>query len=149
MDDCDGLSSLALGAAFTDADDGDQARSPGRQRLAANLGVGFMMVKAALRVPHDDRTGAGILEHFGGQVARKGARRLAMAVLRPDCDPAAAGERRKARDQGRGRANQNVAPPEIARTGNDLLQLGRRPLQAVHLPIAGYERGHRRVGPPV
>ena len=53
-------------------------------RLGAHLGVGFMMVGAPLGMADDHRHGAGILEHFGGDIAGMGAGRLGMAILPAD-----------------------------------------------------------------
>ena len=83
-------------------------------------------------------------------MVRLSAGRLGMTVLRSDRDAGAARERRKARDEGGGRAHQNVGlGAEVARAVDDFPELGSRPLQAVHFPIAGYEGARRHRGPPV
>jgi hypothetical protein len=79
----------------------------------------------------------GIFEHFGGNIAGEGAGGLGMAVLRPDGDRGATRERRKARDQGCGRADQKVGGRrELPRPGDDSPKLAGGLLQAVHFPVA-------------
>ena len=69
-----------------------QLRPPGGARLGRHLGVGFLVIGAALRVPDDDGAGAGVLEHFRRHVAGEGAGRLGVAVLPADRDRGAAGQ---------------------------------------------------------
>src|SRR5947209_7286665 len=90
-----GASGLALRAGLANAHDRDEAGSPGCLRLGADRRVVFAMILPPLRVADDHRRRAGVGQHFGGQVARKGAGRLGPAILAADQKLRAASARRK------------------------------------------------------
>ena len=96
-------------------------------------------------MPHDDGGGTGVPQHLGRQVAGEGAGRLGVAVLRADPHRATRHGGRKARKQRGRRAYHDLDPGELARTGNNSGELGRRGLQPVHLPVARNQRAPRRV----
>ncbi len=60
---------VALGARFTDADDGGETGAPRRQRLGANLGIGFVMIVPALGMADNDGAGLRIRQHLGCNIA--------------------------------------------------------------------------------
>ena len=91
----------------------------------------------------DDGTGAGIFEHFGGNIAGIGAGRFGMAVLAADGDARAVRQRRKARHQGGRRANHKVGIGQAAGAGDDCLELAGRGHKPVHFPIACNQRAAR------
>ena len=43
----EGAAGIALGAGLADADDGGQPCAPGRQRLGADIGIGFLVDESA------------------------------------------------------------------------------------------------------
>ena len=121
-----GLAGIALGARLADTDDGKEAGAPRRKRLGAHHGIGFAVVVAAFGMADDDGTGAGIFEHFGGNIAGIGAGRFGMAVLAADGDARALRQRRKARHQRGWRAYYKVGIGQAAGAGDDLPR-ARRP----------------------
>ena len=80
-----------------------------RPRPLPHQGIALAMVGAPLGMADDDGAGAGIGQHFGGNIAGMGAGGLGMAILRrrPRAFDAArlVGE---SRDQGRRRADQQI-----------------------------------------
>ena len=69
--ECPARHALILGLA--DADDRDQAGAPGRLRLGVHGGIRLAVINAALRVADDHGARAGVLQHFGRDVARESA----------------------------------------------------------------------------
>jgi hypothetical protein len=75
-------------------------------------------------------------------------RRLGVAVLSRDADPATAGAGGKVGNKQERRADQDVdTGRQFGGTGNDLVELGRRGGEPVHLPIASDQRTTRHVVP--
>ena len=97
----------------------------------------------AFGMADDDGTGAGIFEHFGGNIAGIGAGRFGMAVLATDRDARAARQRRKARHQRGWRTYDKVGIGQAAGAGDDCLQLAGGSLKPVHFPIACDQRAAR------
>jgi hypothetical protein len=64
---CHGLAGLA------DADDGGEPGAPGGFHLLPDQRVALAMIGAPLGMADDDRAGAGIRQHFGGDIAGMGA----------------------------------------------------------------------------
>ncbi len=137
------LAGIALGARLADTDDGKEAGAPRRKRLGAHHGVGLAVIVAAFGMADDDGAGAGILEHFGGNIAGIGAGRFGMAVLAADGDARAARQRRKARQQRRRRTYHKVGVGQAAGAGDDGLKLAGASRKPVHLPIASDQRSAR------
>ena len=136
---------LALGPRLPDADDCQQPGPPGRARLGGDFGVGFLVERPALGMADDDGLGARVGQHLGRDVAGVGAGRLRVAVLAADhygepnampakCITSVAG----------GQIIRSTAPASGPSAGDDLLKLGRRGLEPVHLPIARNQRTARR-----
>src|SRR5215510_4028939 len=75
---------LAFAAGLPDADNGREPGTAGGQRLLAHVGIGLPVVAAPLGVPDDGGGRAGVLEHFGRQVAGECAPGLGVAVLAAD-----------------------------------------------------------------
>ena len=69
---------------FADAKDGHESGPRGGAALALHLGIGLPVIGAPLGMTDDDGARARIAQHFGGDVAGEGARRLGVAVLRAD-----------------------------------------------------------------
>ena len=102
------VSGLALRPRFADANDRHQSRTPCHLRLRMHLGVSLMVIPPTFGVADDDRRCAGILQHFGGNVARIGARSQGMTILAADQNRRAACGRGEARDQRRGRTHHQL-----------------------------------------
>jgi len=66
------------------------------------------MISAALRVPDDHGARAGVLQHLGRDITREGTGRLGVAILRPDRHRRMARASRKACNERRWRADQDV-----------------------------------------
>ena len=140
-----GASGLALRAGLANAHDRDEAGSPGCLRLGADRRVVFAMILPPLRVADDHRRRAGVGQHFGGQLARKGAGRLGPAILAADQKLRAARARRKAHQQGRRRADHEVdLRGQRCCALNHAVELGGGAAQSVHFPIARHKRAARR-----
>src|ERR1700685_2830950 len=129
-----GLAGIALGARFADADDGKQARAPRRQRLGAHHGIGLAVIMPTLGMADDDGTGAGVLEHFGGNIAGIGAGRFGMAVLAADGGARAAP--RKPRTRWGERTYKKVGIGRAARAGDDPPHPPGKSRKPVHFPIS-------------
>ena len=67
------LAGPALGVAFADADDGDQARRERRHGLGAHLRVALVLVGAALAMAEDDERAPGFVDHRRRDAAGMGA----------------------------------------------------------------------------
>ena len=76
----------------------------------------------------DDGHGAGVLEHFGGDVAGVGTGRQRVAVLAADRDTRSGGNGGKVRDQRRRRTHHQLGLGQPLRAGNDFLQFADRAL---------------------
>ena len=132
---------VALGLGLADADDGEEAGAPGGGGLGGDERVGLAVVGAALGVADDDRHGAGVGEHLGGDVAGVGARGLRVAVLAAERE-GAAGE---AGEQRRGRADQDVAARGGVRaaSSSSIAADAARPF-IFQFPATSLRKGHGR-----
>jgi hypothetical protein len=99
---------LALRARFTDAHDRHQSRAPCGLRFRTHLRIGLMMILPALGMADDHSRRAGILQHFGGDVAGEGPRGERVTILSADQNRRAAGCRRKAHNQRRRRTDHQI-----------------------------------------
>src|ERR1700757_1640578 len=79
-----GTSSVALGARFTDADNGKKPRAARRDGLGANRRVGLAVIAASLGMPENHGRGPSIPQHLGGNIPGICTRGLGMAVLAAD-----------------------------------------------------------------
>jgi hypothetical protein len=130
-----------LGALLPDADDG---REPGAVRgycLGANVGICLVVIGAAFRMADDDSHGAGILEHFGGDIAGMSASGLGVTILAADQKFRVLGRPDALRDQG-GRRTDHQVGGNTVHAGNDFRKLGQRGGKAVHLPVARHQRAY-------
>ena len=127
---------------------GSEPGPPRRFGLLPHQRIGFAVVGAALGMADDDGGGAGIRQHFGGNIAGMGAGRLGMAILRADREAvlnrAPFGE---GGNQRRRRADQQIGlcRDSSARRRSSASSSASRGLQAVHLPVAGNQRPMARV----
>src|SRR5580704_6843517 len=145
-----GLAGIAFGARLADTDDGEEAGAARRQRLGAHHGIGLAVIVPALGMADDDGAGAGIFEHFGGDIARIGAGRLGVAVLAADGDARTARRLGKARHQRSRRTYYKVGTGQTAGAGDDRLKLAGRGRKPVHFPIASDQRTARHhFGPKI
>jgi hypothetical protein len=138
-----GLAGIAFGTRLADTDDGKEAGTPRRKRFASHHGIGLAVIASALGMADDDGSGAGIFEHFGGNIARIGAGRFGVAVLAADGDARTARQRRKARYQRGRRAYDKVGVGQAADASHDGLKLAGRGHKPVHFPIACNQRAAR------
>lgn len=133
---------MALGVALAHADDRGQFRPPRGLGLGAHERIGLAMVGAALGMTqyHGGRPGIG--DHLGRNLPGVRARPARMAVLRADADAGPQRDNGKGRQKrGRRRDEQVDLDPQrgiIAR--RDTAEFGNGGLQAIHLPVAGYQR---------
>ncbi len=137
---------LALLARLADADDRGQARLDGRLRLGAHRFVGLVVMGAAFGMADDHILAARVLQHRGGDVARKSPARLGVAILRAEPDRAPGEFCRRGNEQSRGRTDQKFGRARRAlfrpaTHQNDLLERGE---EAIHLPVSGHEGPHAR-----
>ena len=96
------------------------------------------MIGTALGMADDDAGCAGILQHFGGEIAGMRAGRIWVTILRADRDGPAPRLLGKARDQRGRRADQQVGlAGERAGARKHGLEFGHGGLQPVHFPVAG------------
>ena len=109
VEDSVGLAAAPLRLGLADAEDGEEPGPPGGLGLGADLGVGFLVVGAALGMADDDQRAAGVGDHLGRDVAGMGAGFVGVAVLPADLHRRA-GDRGDSRgDQRRRRADRHVA----------------------------------------
>ena len=71
-------------------------------------------MRPALGMPNDDVACAGVPQHRGGNVAGERPARLGRAILGPEAELAAFDPPRRLRDQGRGRADQQLGGAGVA-----------------------------------
>src|SRR5262249_20563688 len=64
-DDVKRAAAGALLLRLADADDRNEASTPCSSGLGPHVGVVLMVQRSPLGVPHNDRHGTGVLEHFG------------------------------------------------------------------------------------
>jgi hypothetical protein len=136
-DDRQGVACFPRCSRFADANDRREPRAQRRLGLGANDLIGFVVAAAALRMAKDHIARAGILEHFGGNIAGEGAVCLGMAILAAEPDWGAFANRRNGHEQGRRGTNDNFRLSRDAR-GDGLANRGRFAeafAQTVHLPI--------------
>jgi hypothetical protein len=99
------------------------------------------MIGPSLGMADDDGAGAGIGQHFGGEITGMGARGLGMAILGADRDFRALRPLRKASDQARRRADQEIGLGRHAGCSfAHRIKLGLGGLEAVHFPVACDQR---------
>ena len=101
------LAAFALRIGFAHADDGGEARRPGRLGLGRNLRIRLAMIFPPLGMTQDHSRRAGVFQHRRAEVAGEGARFVRAAILRPDGNDAL-GMPGRLSDQGGGRTHQNV-----------------------------------------
>ena len=137
---------LALSKRFADADDRRQPSGDRRLGLAPHERIGLAMVGAALGMAHDDKSGAGVAQHAGRDVAGVRAGDPGVAILPADRDRRVAEARARRMDQGRGRTQRQVDPARERgrKSARDRLHGVERGENAVHLPVAGDERAGPR-----
>ena len=132
-----GASGIALGACFTDADNGKKPGAARRDGLGVNRCIGLAMIAASFGMSDDHGRGPGIPQHLGGNIPGICARGLGVAVLATDRDARSLRLRSKAGDERRRRTDDKVDRGKGARTGNDFFQLRDRGFQPVHFPVCG------------
>jgi hypothetical protein len=102
--------------------------------------VGFLMVNAPLGVAHNDGSSAGVLEHFGREVTRESALRLAVTILSPNTEwriPRGLGKREQ---ESGWRAHYKVYPAKRSGAFDDRRELPQGIPQPIHFPIARHQR---------
>src|SRR5205085_6715277 len=119
--DFDRFSGLTLMLRFTDAEDRGQTRSPRGGDLVANLGVGFPMPLAPLRMPEDHVTAPEIGQHLGADVAGVGTLWRTVAVLPAERDPASGQKPAHLGADRRRRTDDNLPAEAVARRSGGLL----------------------------
>jgi len=97
-----------------DAEDRYEARSPRSEDLLPRYGVAFAVPVAPLRVPENNMTAARIGEHLGADVGSKRTLCGRVAILPAERDAASSENIANYRQQGRRRANQQLATGLIA-----------------------------------
>ncbi|EKD97136.1 MAG: triosephosphate isomerase [uncultured bacterium] len=89
FDDLFGMTRLALCQRFTDTHDRRDANAERALRFGSHHFIGFTMVLAPLRMPHDDIAQAKLLEHGGRNFAGVGTTFMRRDILRTQLNHAA------------------------------------------------------------
>ncbi len=145
-DDRERLPGFTLGLGFPNANNRRQGRPAGGLRLGADDGIRLLMVGPALGMADNDVGTTRIGDHFRRNIACMGARDMGMAILPPGQKARSGRLAAEGRDQGRGRANQEVDGPAqrpiiFSDHGASLVQAA---AHAIHFPIARNQRPNAR-----
>src|SRR6185437_9570636 len=136
---------VALRRGLADADNGNEAGAQPSRGLGAHRRVAFVMVLPPFGVADDDVGAALVFQHRRADVAGMSALGLGVAVLAAERDTATRQQRPDLGQQGRRRADQEIACRRALRgTRNEVARQGRAVgTQPVHLPVSRDQLPHR------